>query len=138
MTQVLVKNVDAANYKQEITAGSHKLAADVPKDKGGDETAPNPHELLLASLGACTTITLQMYAKNKNWDLKKVSVNLTHEDVEDPANPGKKLAKITRDIQVEGELTEEQVESLKVIADKCPIHKILQGPKTIETAIKKN
>jgi putative redox protein len=138
MSQVLVQNNDTTHYKQAIKAASHSFTADVPKDKGGEETGPNPHELLLGALGACTSITLQMYAKKKEWDLKNVSVALSEEEVEDPANAGKKMSKITRDITVAGNLTDEQVESLKAIADKCPIHKILQGAKSIETAISKN
>lgn len=138
MSQVLVQNNDITHYKQAIKAGSHSFTADVPKDKGGEETGPNPHELLLGALGSCTSITLQMYAKKKEWDLKNVSVALSEEEVDDPANAGKKMSKITRDITVQGNLTPEQVESLKVVADKCPIHKILQGSKSIETAISKN
>jgi len=138
MSQVLVQNNDTAHYKQAIKAGSHSFSADVPKDKGGEETGPNPHELLLGALGACTSITLQMYAKKKEWDLKNVSIQLSEEEVDDPANAGKKMSKISRNITVEGDLTAEQVESLKTVADKCPIHKILQGAKSIETAISKN
>ncbi len=137
MTQVLVKNTDNEHYKQQVQAGKHSFVSDIPKDKGGDETGPDPHELLLAALGSCTSVTLQMYAKKKGWDLKNVSVDLTEEEVDDPANQGKKLTKITRAINVDGNLTAEQVEGLKTIADKCPIHKLLSGPKQIDTEISK-
>jgi putative redox protein len=136
MTQVLVKTQDKTNFKQDIKAGSHSWTVDIPKEKGGEETGPDPHELLLGSLGACTSITLQMYAKKKGWELTGVSVNLVEEEAEAPNGTGK-LTKITRDISVEGNLTAEQVETLKGIADKCPIHKLLSGPKQIDTQIKK-
>jgi len=136
MTQVLVKTQDKANFKQQVKAGSHSWTVDIPKDKGGEETGPDPHELLLGSLGACTSITLQMFAKKRGWELTGVSVNLIEEEVDAPSGTGK-LTKITRDISVAGNLTAEQVETLKNIADKCPIHKLLSGPKEIETQIKK-
>ena len=137
MTQVLVKTTDTEHYKQQIKAGKHSFVADIPIDKGGEETGPDPHELLLASLGACTSVTLQMYAKKKGWDLKHVTVDLTQEEIDDPADQSKKLTKITRSINVDGNLTQEQVDTLKSIADKCPIHKLLSGPKQINTEISK-
>lgn len=136
--KVQVKAQVGTDYKQEIKAGSHVFVSDAPASVGGTETGPEPHELLLGALGACTSITLQMYAKKKGWDLKNVQVSLSEELVEDAANPGQKVSKITRDINVEGNLTGEQIDNLKAIADKCPIHKLLQGPKQIATTIEKN
>ncbi len=92
---------------------------------------------MLSALGACTSITIQMYAQRKGWDVKNVSIKLKEESVEDPNNQGK-MSKITREIDVEGELTQEQIDSLKTIADKCPIHKLLSGPKQILTNIHHN
>jgi putative redox protein len=134
MSQVTVKAKSKDNFKQDVKAGKHSWIMDIPKEKGGDETGPDPHELLLGSLGACTSITLQMYARKKGWDLEDVSVDLTHEEVENPNGPGK-VNKISREIKVSGNLTEEQVQSLRSIADKCPIHKLLEGPKEITTNI---
>jgi putative redox protein len=134
MSQVLVKAKSKENYKQDVKAGAHSWVVDIPKDKGGEETGPDPHDLLLGSLGACTSITLKMYAKKKGWDLEDVSVNLVQEEVENPNGPGK-LNKISREIKVSGNLTEEQIQSLRSIADKCPIHKLLEGPKEITTSI---
>lgn len=136
--KVEVKAQVGSDYKQEIKAGSHVFGADAPASVGGAETAPEPHELLLGALGACTSITLQMYAKRKGWDLKNVQVSLSEEQVEDEANPGRKVSRITREINVEGNLTAEQIDGLKAIADKCPIHKLLEGPKQIATTIEKN
>jgi putative redox protein len=135
MPRVEVRSQSASPYKQEIKSASHEFVADAPKDVGGQESGPNPHELLLGALGACTSITMQMYAKRKGWDLKEVKVKVTEETVEDANNPGQKISKINRDISVEGNLPADQVEALKGVADKCPIHKILSGPKQIVTAI---
>jgi putative redox protein len=138
MTQVLVKTKSKEGYKQDVKAGSHAWVVDIPKDKGGEETGPDPHDLLLGSLGACTSITLQMYAKKKGWELDDVSVNLIEEETDNPSGSGK-VTKISRDIQVHGNLTPEQVDTLRSIADKCPIHKLLSGQLQIDTSIgKKN
>lgn len=138
MSNVQVKTTSASEYKQTINAGSHSFLADAPKSAGGTESAPDPHELLLGSLGACTSITLQMYAKRKGWDLKTVTVDLSEEKTEDAEHPGQTIAKIKRDIKVTGNLAADQIASLKTIADKCPIHKLLSGPKQISTSIDLN
>lgn len=137
MSEVSVKSTAGTPYKQEIKAGQHTLTADAPKEFGGAAGGPEPHELLLSALGACTSITIQMYAQRKGWDVKNISVNLKEESVEDPDNQGK-ISKITREIDIEGDLTQEQIDSLKAIADKCPIHKLLNGPKQILTNVHKN
>ncbi len=138
MAQVQVKSNTSQQYQQEIKAASHSFLSDAPKAFGGLETGPDPHELLLASLGSCTAITLQMYAKKKGWDLKSVNVDLREESIDDPENPGKKVSKITREIKVEGNFDAEQIDSLKSAADRCPIHKLLSGPKQIDTVLNKN
>jgi putative redox protein len=135
MTQVKVKTRTTDNYGQEIKSSAHSFLSDAPKEHGGNDIGPDPKELLLGSLGACTSITMQMYAKRKGWDLKKIDITLKEEQVDDPANPGKSVEKITREIHVEGNLESDQIESLKAIADKCPIHKLLSGPKQIVTNI---
>jgi len=132
MPQVEVKNSSATGYEQRIKAGAHTFASDAPKSVGGAETAPDPHELLLAALGACTSITMQMYAKRKGWDLKEVTVNLSEEKLD-----GQQISKINRDIKVDGDLAQDQVEALKSAAEKCPIHKLLSGANQITTAISK-
>lgn len=133
MTQVNVKSNTTKKYQQEVKSSAHSFLSDAPESVGGLATGPDPHELLLASLGSCTAITLEMYAQKKGWELKSVKVDLNQDTVEDPANPGKKISKITRDIKVEGSFDAEQIESLKQAADRCPIHKLLNGPSQIET-----
>jgi putative redox protein len=123
--------------QHEIKTAHHTLLADAGKDIGGTETGPDPHELMLAALGACTSMTLQLFAKKRDWKLTSVNVKLREDRVDDPANPGKQISKITRDVHVEGDLTLEQLDTLKGIADKCPIHKLLTGAKQIETSLAK-
>ncbi len=133
MSNVQVKTTSASEFKQTINTGNHSFLADAPKSVGGAEAAPDPHELLLGALGACTSITMQMYAKRKGWDLQEVTVDLSEEKVDDTDHPGQTIAKIKRNIKVTGNLAADQIESLKTIADKCPIHKLLSGPKQINT-----
>jgi putative redox protein len=138
MPQVEVKTQSADAFKQEIKSASHHFVADAPKEAGGTEGGPDPHELLLGALGACTSITMQMYAKRKGWDLKEVKIKVTEEKIDDASNPGQSIPRINREIIVGGNLPADQVEALKAIADKCPIHKLLSGPKQIVTAISHN
>lgn len=135
MAEVVVTG-KAQKYQQEIKVGKHTFQSDIPSDAGGGDFAPNPHDLMLGALGACTSITVQMFAERRGWDLKTVSVKLTEEKIEDPNNPGVKISKIVRNIEVSGNLTAEQIDSLKAIADKCQIHKLLTGPKEIVTDLK--
>ena len=105
---------------------------------GGNEKGPNPHQLMLSSLGACTSITVQMYAKRKGWKLDNVTIKLVEDKVADPENPSRTMPKITREITLSGDLSEEQIEALTKIADKCPIHKLMTGPKEIATNVSKS
>lgn len=133
MAEVIVRN--NVEYKQEIKAGSHSFLADVPEAEGGTELGPSPHELMLAALGACTSMTVKMYATRKGWPLTEVEVTLREEKIPDPENESRTMPRIVREVKLSGELSDEQVESLKSIADKCPIHKLLSGPKQIATAV---
>ncbi len=135
MTQVLVSNSAEKGMQHEISSGSHKWIADANKDIGGDESGPDPHQLLLASLGACTSMTLKVFAQRRGWKLDEVRIKLNEETVDDPSSPGKKMSKITREIEVKGDLSQEQMTTLKTIADKCPIHKILTESKQILTQL---
>ncbi len=123
-------------FQQEIKVGKHTFLSDILPESGGGDTAPGPHELLLGALGSCTSITVQMFAERRGWDLKSVTVKLTEEKIDDPKNPGLQIPKIVRNIQVSGNLTDEQLDSLKAIADKCQIHKLLIGSKEITTDLK--
>jgi putative redox protein len=135
MVEVLVKSSPDQKYRQEISAGSHKLISDAVSAVGGGETGPDPHELLLSALGACTAITLQMFAQRREWKLEEVSVKLEESKIDDPNQPGRQISRISRKVDVKGDLTSEQIDALKVAADKCLIHKLLTGPKEIVTEV---
>jgi putative redox protein len=117
-------------FKQQITAGRHKLIADEPVEAGGSDAGPDPYSLLLAALGACTSMTLQLYARKKGWPLEKVEVSLSHsriyaEDCKECKVKEGKIERIERFISLTGPLTEEQRARLLEIAQKCPVHKTL-------------
>ncbi len=101
-----------------LSVGPHDLVADEPVELGGDDLGPGPTEMLLASLAACTNMTLRMYARRKEYPLDDVRVHLVGEVGADGLT-------IRRVIELEGALTDEQREAILRIADKCPVHKIL-------------
>ena len=114
-------------FAQDIDVAGHRLRADEEKDKGGEDTGPAPHELLLAALGSCTAMTLKVYAERKGWPLRNVQV-LVNGGTTDAGFV------ITRLLSLEGELDAEQRQRLVEIADKCPVHKTLSGAITIQTS----
>lgn len=120
----------AAGFTQEITIGSHRIFSDEPKAQGGENAGPSPYELLAAALGACTSMTLGMYARRKQWPLASVMVRLRHskihaKDCADCDTKDEMLDRIDRDIELTGDLTGEQREKLLEIADMCPVHRTL-------------
>lgn len=134
MDEVIVSST--GYLKQEITAGAHKFAADEPREAGGTDTGPDPYSLLLAALGSCTSMTLQMYAKRKGWPLEKVEVSLRHSrihavDCETCATKDGKITRIDRYISLTGPLTEEQRAQLLKIAERCPVHRTLTAEVSI-------
>lgn len=126
------------HYTSRITAGKHQLWGDEPASAGGADQGPTPYDLLLASLGTCTAITLRMYADRKEWPLERVSVELEHErihaqDCEECEQREGMATRITRRLTLEGDLTTEQRRRLLEIADKCPVHKTLSHEIRITT-----
>src|ERR1700689_5397465 len=108
---------NAAGFSQAIPAGLHELPSDEPLEQGGADTGPSPYELLAAALGACTSMTLGMYARRKQWPLASVVVRLRHSkthaiDCSDCDTKDEMLDRIDRDIELTGNLTKEQREKL--------------------------
>jgi uncharacterized OsmC-like protein/fermentation-respiration switch protein FrsA (DUF1100 family) len=135
---VRVTEADPAGYVQHIMAGPHHhLLADEPSDVGGTDRGPSPYGLLAAALGACTTMTLRMYARRKGWPVTQISVDVDHDKVhaDDAATEGRKLDRFRRTIRLEGALDEDQRARLLAIADKCPVHRTLEAGARVETTL---
>ncbi|MFC0264353.1 bifunctional alpha/beta hydrolase/OsmC family protein [Fontibacter flavus] len=127
------------SYTSEILTPYHHLLADEPKSVGGENLGPTPYDLLMAALGACTVMTLKMYAERKSWKLGEILVYLNHDKVhkEDSQNPdrqGAKVSRFSRKLQITGDLTDEMKIKLLEIADKCPVHRTLHEEIIVETS----
>jgi len=109
-------------FTHEIDVREHRLKADEGQAVGGDDEAPNPQELLAASLASCTAITVEMYAKRKGWEIGEIEVEAEYTPAERGAPTRFKLV-----VRLPKTLSDEQVERLSVIAAKCPIHRALDG-----------
>ncbi len=136
---VVVTESDARPYGQCITAGGHHLAADEPAAVGGADSGPTPYDLLLAGLGACTAITVRMYADRKGWPLRQTTVRLRHRrihaaDCASCETRTGQMDQIVREMQFEGELTDEQRARLLDIAERCPVHRTLHSEVLVSTA----
>ena len=119
---VVVSENGLGRYQQAVQAGQHALIADEPVSVGGADAGPAPFDFIMSGLGACTSMTLRMYAERKSLPLKRVSVALSHDKVE---IDGVMRDRIHRDITLEGELSDEQRQRLLEIANKCPVHRAL-------------
>ena len=119
-------------YRTEMQARHHALVGDEPASLGGDDTGPTPYEYLSAGLAACTTMTLQMYARRKGWPLEKAHVDVQHnkihaKDCDNCETESGKIDRFTRTVSVEGDLSDEQRARLLEIANKCPVHRTLHS-----------
>lgn len=121
-SRLTVSENGAGRYQQTVRSGRHELIADEPVDAGGDDAGLAPYDFLMAALGACTSMTLRMYAERKGLALTRVSVALSHEKVE---IDGVTRDRINRSITLEGELSDDQRQRLLEIANKCPVHRAL-------------
>ena len=127
---VVVRETRAGKFQQTVSVGPHRLLADEPVAAGGDDTGPGPYDFVLAGLGACTSMTMRMYAERKSLPLERVTVTLTHskihaEDCAECETSTGMLDQIDRVIGMEGNLDAEQRQKLMEIADKCPVHRTL-------------
>ena len=111
-----------SGFRHVVKVRQHRLNSDEPEDAGGDDAAPSPQELLAASLASCTAVTIEMYADRKGWDLGTVEVECEYV----PAERGCPT-RFSLTLRLPSDLTDEQVQRLKVIATKCPVHRTLDG-----------
>lgn len=129
---VIVAENGQGRYQQEVRVGQHRLLADEPLSVGGGDAGPAPFDFLMAGLGACTSMTLRMYAERKELPLTGIKVTLSHEKIE---VDGKLRDRIKREIALEGELSDSQRQRLLEIAEKCPVHRALSHSLLLECAL---
>lgn len=127
-----------SKFNQIITVGPHRLVADEPVSAGGEDAGPGPYDFLLAGLGACTSMTMRLYADRKSLPLDRVTVTLKHskiyaKDCEECETREGMLDQIERDIAIDGALDADQRKKLMEIADKCPVHRTLTSEIRIVT-----
>lgn len=137
---VVVEETGFGKFQQAMAAGPHTLLADEPPSVGGDDTGPTPYDLLTAGLGACTSMTIRMYARHKNLPLDGVRVELAHDkihadDCEHCETEDGKIDRIRRKITLRGDLDDAQRAKLLEIADRCPVHRTLHSEVKIETSL---
>ena len=135
---VVVRETGKGEFQQEVISGPHRLLADEPAAVGGLDSGPGPYELLLAALGACTTITLRLYADRHQLPLTRTQVRLRHEriyatDCAECETRSGMIDRIDRAITIEGDLNAEQRARLMAIAEKCPVHRTLKSEVDIRT-----
>ncbi len=135
---VVVQETGWGKFQQAIAAGPHRLLADEPESYGGKNSGPTPYDLLLAGLGACTVMTVRLYADRKKWPLERTQAVLRHEKIhaEDCAECETKdgrIDHITRELRFHGDLDAEQRAKLVEISEKCPVHRTLHSEVSIET-----
>ena len=109
-------------YTHDVKVREHRLTADEPADHGGEDQGPSPQELLAASLASCTAITMEMYARRKGWNVDGLEVEVDYQ----PAERGT-VTRFELIMKMPAHLSDEQVEKLKVIAARCPVHRTLEG-----------
>ncbi|MEO8144494.1 MAG: alpha/beta fold hydrolase [Betaproteobacteria bacterium] len=135
---VRVAETGAGRFAQLIVAGRHRLRADEPVAAGGDDSGPSPYDLLLAALGACTSMTMRLYAAQKQWPLERVTVDLKHgkthaADCTECETREGRIDHIEREIRIEGALDPAQRARLLEIADRCPVHRTLHSEVRVVT-----
>ena len=137
---VKVMEAGDGKFTQHLLDGSHQLLADEPVDVGGNDRGPGPYQLLLMSLGACTTMTIRLYIERKKWPVTRIAVRLRHgrshaQDCADCDTKNVRIEQIERIIEVEGTLDDDQRAQILEIAEKCPVHRTLTSGVRIRSSL---
>ena len=130
MIKATARRADSDSFRHEIEFGRHRITVDEPTEVGGGDEGPSPQQLLAASLAACTAITIEMYAKRKEWDIGAVEADCEYEKPEQGSPTKFKLT-----VRLSDQLSQEKVERLGTIAAKCPVHRVLAGEVMFEERI---
>lgn len=136
----VVTSTSAGAFRTEVRAGRHRLVADEPESVGGEDLGPSPYDLLAAALGACTTMTLKMYAERKGWPLERATVRLRHsrvhaDDADRCEDREPRVDHMARELSLEGDLDAAQRARMLEIADRCPVHRTLSAGMLVETEL---
>ena len=136
-----VKVTSGSGLQQDIQIGRHRLVSDEPQAFGGADLGPSPYELLAAAIGACTSMTLRMYARAKGWPLQRVITTIRHEkiyaqDCADCETKEGRIDRMEREIVLEGPLDDAQKRRLLEIAERCPVHRTFAGEVKVVTRLK--
>jgi len=140
-THQAVASLDAEDgFTTQMTVGSHTMMADEPVSYGGNDFGPSPYEFVSAGLSACTAMTVQMYVKRKGWDLQNIEVHTSHtkvakQIVENGEQKEIKVDTFNREIKLQGNLDDKQIQRMLQIADKCPVHKTLHSAIEVVTTL---
>ena len=143
MARVVYVDTEAVPYIEDISIGAHRLHGDEPSEAGGADVGPGPYEFLLAALGACTCITVRMYAESRHWPLEAVHISLMHakahaDDCAACETEVRMIDKIEMTISLTGDLSEDQQRRLREIAGRCPVHRTLTCTTQIHTTFTPN
>ncbi|TBW28948.1 bifunctional alpha/beta hydrolase/OsmC family protein [Gramella sp. KN1008] len=138
----VMANLGAEGYTTQMIAGKHNFVADEPESMGGNDLGPNPYELVSSGLAACTSMTIQMYARRKKWKVENVETHVSYskkhsKDCENCEKDSSRIDHFEREISLKGPLEESQVDRLMEIANKCPVHRTLSSKSQISTRLKK-
>jgi putative redox protein len=130
----------ATGFRTEVEVGGHRFVVDEPAAVGGSDKGPTPYEMLLAGLGACTAMTLRIYADRKKWPLERARISLRHrkvhaQDCVDCDHKATRMDVVDRVITLDGALTAEQRTKLLEIAERCPVHQTLQSRIQVNTTL---
>jgi len=137
--QAYVRETGEGAFTHEVRTGQHVWTADEPVEAGGDDLGPAPYDMLLAALGACTSMTLRIYATRKGLPVEAIAVRVLRDRVEVPSETGSgapvRAERIVCDVEIAGDLTDEQRERMLQIAGRCPVHRTLEGGVLLETRL---